>query len=122
MMPVITMMIIGTSWLTSKPWEINQTLLLFRSAQCSLTRTPANTGAEFYTAVSLESSMLLGGVPDAGTIIWWLKQSPEARSAIASSKDKQLFSGHKTEIQVTTYDRKVKISPTLNVPPLAKKE
>lgn len=42
-----------------------------------------NTGAEFYTAVSLESSMLLGGVPDAGTIIWWLKQSPEARSAIA---------------------------------------
>lgn len=42
-----------------------------------------NTGAEYYTAVSLESSMLLGGVPDAGTIIWWLKQSPEARSAIA---------------------------------------
>lgn len=42
-----------------------------------------NTGAEFYTAVSLESSMLHGGVPDAGTIIWWLKQSPEARSAIA---------------------------------------
>ncbi|MEB6631811.1 3'-5' exonuclease [Kluyvera cryocrescens] len=42
-----------------------------------------NTGAEFYTAVSLESSMLLGGVTDAGTIIWWLKQSPEARSAIA---------------------------------------
>lgn len=42
-----------------------------------------NTGAEFYTVVSLESSMLLGGVPDAGTIIWWLKQSPEARSAIA---------------------------------------
>lgn len=42
-----------------------------------------NTGAEFYTAVSLESAMLHGGVPDAGTIIWWLKQSPEARSAIA---------------------------------------
>lgn len=42
-----------------------------------------NTGAEFYTAVSLESAMLHGGVPDAGTIIWWLKQSPEARSAIS---------------------------------------
>lgn len=42
-----------------------------------------NTGAEFYTAVSLESSMLFGGVPDAETIIWWLKQSPEARSAIS---------------------------------------
>lgn len=42
-----------------------------------------NTGAEFYTVISLESSMLFGGVPDAGTIIWWLKQSSEARSAIA---------------------------------------
>ena len=39
-----------------------------------------------------------------------------------SSKDKQLFSGHKTELQVATYDRKVKISPTLNVPPLQKDE
>ena len=39
-----------------------------------------------------------------------------------SSKDKQLFRGHKTELQVATYDRKVKISPTLNVPPLQKDE
>ena len=30
-----------------------------------------------------------------------------------SSKDKQQFSGHKTESQVRTYDRKVKVSPTL---------
>lgn len=30
-----------------------------------------------------------------------------------SSKDKQLFSGHKTESQVVTYDRKLKISPSL---------
>lgn len=35
-----------------------------------------------------------------------------------SSKEKQMFSGHKTESQVVTYDRKVKISPTLNAPPL----
>ncbi|MBS0852324.1 integrase [Enterobacter sp. JGM127] len=34
------------------------------------------------------------------------------------SKEKQLFSGHKTEHQVVTYDRKVKISPTLNIPPM----
>lgn len=34
-----------------------------------------------------------------------------------SSKDKQLFSGHKTEQQVVTYDRKIKVSPTLDVPP-----
>jgi integrase len=30
-----------------------------------------------------------------------------------SSRDKQQFSGHKTETQVTRYDRKVKVSPTL---------
>ncbi|WP_312744143.1 tyrosine-type recombinase/integrase [Cedecea neteri] len=39
-----------------------------------------------------------------------------------SSRDKQLFSGHKTESQVTTYDRKVKISPTLAAPVLSKTE
>jgi hypothetical protein len=33
-----------------------------------------------------------------------------------SSKEKQLFSGHKTESQVVTYDRKVKLSPILNKP------
>ncbi len=33
-----------------------------------------------------------------------------------SSKEKQLFSGHMTESQVVTYDRKVKISPTLTKP------
>ncbi|AXC64330.1 integrase [Salmonella enterica subsp. diarizonae serovar 59:z10:-] len=37
-----------------------------------------------------------------------------------SSKEKQLFSGHKTESQVVTYDRKVKLSPTLDIPPLVK--
>jgi integrase len=31
-----------------------------------------------------------------------------------SSRDKQMFSGHKTESQVIVYDRKVKISPTLD--------
>ncbi len=37
-----------------------------------------------------------------------------------SSRDKQLFSGHKTELQVTTYDRKVKVTPSLDFPPLDK--
>lgn len=41
-----------------------------------------NTGAEFYRVVSLESSMSFGMKPDASMIQWWLKQSPEARSAI----------------------------------------
>ncbi|VGE60520.1 site-specific recombinase, phage integrase family protein [Klebsiella quasipneumoniae] len=33
-----------------------------------------------------------------------------------SSKDKQLFSGHKTEGQVLVYDRKVKLTPSLKLP------
>jgi len=33
-----------------------------------------------------------------------------------SSREKQIFSGHKTESQVTVYDRKVRISPTLLKP------
>lgn len=37
-----------------------------------------------------------------------------------SSRDKQLFSGHKTESQVLVYDRKVKITPSLNAPLLEK--
>lgn len=36
-----------------------------------------------------------------------------------SSRDKQMFSGHKTEDQVLVYDRKVKITPTLDAPLLA---
>ncbi|WP_159339132.1 exonuclease [Leclercia adecarboxylata] len=40
------------------------------------------TGAEFYQVINLESSMSFGAKPDASTILWWLKQSPEARSAI----------------------------------------
>ncbi|EOK0212601.1 tyrosine-type recombinase/integrase [Escherichia coli] len=35
-----------------------------------------------------------------------------------SSKEKQLFSGHKTEAQVLTYDRKPAVSPTLDIPVL----
>ncbi|WP_445494647.1 tyrosine-type recombinase/integrase [Photorhabdus sp. SF281] len=39
-----------------------------------------------------------------------------------SSKDKQLFSGHKTESQVKVYDRKTKITPTLDLPKINKNE
>ena len=41
---------------------------------------------------------------------------------IETRKDKQLFSDHKTERQVAVYDRKVKISPTLDLPVLGKSE
>lgn len=40
------------------------------------------TGEEFYQIVSLESAMEFGAKPDATTIIWWMKQSSEARAAI----------------------------------------
>ncbi|HAT8014635.1 integrase [Citrobacter rodentium NBRC 105723 = DSM 16636] len=38
-----------------------------------------------------------------------------------SSRDKRLFSGHKTESQVLIYDRKVQISPTLDRPIIGEK-
>ncbi|WP_432643666.1 3'-5' exoribonuclease domain-containing protein [Enterobacter hormaechei] len=41
-----------------------------------------NTGSEFYKVISLESAMASGGVPDASTIIFWLKASPETRSEL----------------------------------------
>lgn len=41
-------------------------------------------GAEFYKIISLESAMSSGGIPDASTIIWWLKKSPEARAEIVA--------------------------------------
>lgn len=40
------------------------------------------TGGEFYQVISLESCMSFGAVPDASTILWWMKQSAEARSGI----------------------------------------
>lgn len=39
-------------------------------------------GEEFYRVVSLKSSMDGGAVPDPDTIMWWMQQSEEARSAI----------------------------------------
>ena len=38
-------------------------------------------GAEFYLHVDLESSVQAGGVMDPSTVLWWLKQSGEARAA-----------------------------------------
>lgn len=40
------------------------------------------TGPEFYKVISLESAMEWGGVPDASTILFWMKATPEARSEI----------------------------------------
>lgn len=47
-------------------------------------------GPEFYTAVSLHSSMEQGAVPDGDTVLWWLKQSAEARAAICADDAMQI--------------------------------
>ena len=40
------------------------------------------TGPEFYQVVDLASAMSSGAQPEASTILWWMKQSSEARSAL----------------------------------------
>jgi len=40
---------------------------------------------EFYRRISLESSVLSGGIIDPDTVIWWLKQSRLARREIYSA-------------------------------------
>ncbi len=42
------------------------------------------TGAEFYQVTSLESCMSFGAAPDVSTMLWWMKQSVEARSEIVA--------------------------------------
>lgn len=36
-------------------------------------------GRTFYTTVDLQTSVLLGGTMSAATVLWWMKQSDEAR-------------------------------------------
>lgn len=40
-------------------------------------------GEEFYTVVDLASSVQAGGIMDASTVLWWMRQSDEARAALA---------------------------------------
>lgn len=39
-------------------------------------------GESFYTAVNLESAVQAGAVLDPATVLWWLRQSDEARAAV----------------------------------------
>lgn len=50
-------------------------------------------GAEFYCVINLKSSMNGGAIPDADTILWWLKQNQEARTAITNDATTPLFTG-----------------------------
>ncbi|MEH4205541.1 3'-5' exoribonuclease [Klebsiella pneumoniae] len=47
-------------------------------------------GAEFYMVVNLASAMEQGATPDGDTILWWLKQSAEARAAICTDDTKHI--------------------------------
>ncbi|HBY5418649.1 MULTISPECIES: 3'-5' exonuclease [Klebsiella] len=47
-------------------------------------------GAEFYVAVNLASAMDQGATPDGDTILWWLKQSSEARAAICTDDTRSI--------------------------------
>jgi exodeoxyribonuclease VIII len=42
-------------------------------------------GEEFYTQVSLESCAAYGMRPSGSTVIWWMKQSDEARAAFKNN-------------------------------------
>lgn len=42
-------------------------------------------GRSFYRVVDLASSVRAGGVMDAGTVMWWLGQSDEARRALLAT-------------------------------------
>ncbi|SSD90367.1 exodeoxyribonuclease VIII [Klebsiella quasipneumoniae] len=55
-------------------------------AICAVVFDPAtgSIGESFYKVVCLESSVNWGAVIDPSTVIWWLKQSSEARSAIVN--------------------------------------
>lgn len=44
-------------------------------------------GERFYTVIDLESAVACGGVIDASTVLWWLKQSDAARAAFDRGGD-----------------------------------
>lgn len=47
-------------------------------------------GVEFYAAVDLSSAMAQGATPDGDTILWWLKQSAEARAALCTDDTRHI--------------------------------
>lgn len=52
-----------------------------------------NTGPSFYTAINITSEMDLGATPDGETILWWLKQSQQARAAITDDNALSITEG-----------------------------
>jgi DNA polymerase III epsilon subunit-like protein len=50
-----------------------------------------NTGKEFYKAVSLESCMVNGLLPNADTIMWWMQQNEEARLELVNAEKVSIY-------------------------------
>lgn len=49
--------------------------------------TTQQIGERFYTVIDLESAVAGGGVMDASTVLWWMKQSDAARAAFNRGGD-----------------------------------
>ncbi|HBM3281963.1 TPA: tyrosine-type recombinase/integrase [Klebsiella oxytoca] len=100
-----------------------------------LARNTSTSGSDFVITTSKGSKVITKTLNN-----WWndAKRAAEQKAGMpfgcnfhdikakgisdyeGSSRDKQLFSGHKTESQVLVYDRKVKITPSLDAPLLEK--
>lgn len=47
-------------------------------------------GTSFYTVIAAESAQQAGGSIEAGTVMWWLKQSDEARRALTDAPQNRI--------------------------------
>lgn len=61
----------------------NAAIVAIGAVEFELTKTGGQLGDSFYQCISLESAMASGGQVDAGTVLWWLKQSDAARAMFA---------------------------------------
>lgn len=61
----------------------NAAIVAIGAVEFELTKTGGQLGDSFYQCISLESAMATGGQVDAGTVLWWLKQSDAARAMFA---------------------------------------
>lgn len=58
----------------------NAAIVAIGAVEFDLTDTGGALGDAFYQCISLENAMASGGQVDASTVLWWMKQSDEARA------------------------------------------
>lgn len=66
----------------------NAAIVAIGAVEFEINKTPGQLGGgqlgdTFYMPISLDSAMATGGQVDAGTVLWWLKQSDAARAMFA---------------------------------------